>query len=179
VNLKSHFLELVLSQDATRVLASRSRFGAEAGGPSGQLNWHLSSEVSRRDRVVKLHFAGGREPESCLNLKRSAANFATGRRRAGGAVDEERRKNFCIAVLGCMSRKKFARARSSRAPILCTGEARPSDFRGRGEIENPCALTNFQWVLRRNQFGGVPSDGLRRFPPRCDLPGRCCAARWG
>src|SRR6266403_3292314 len=145
---KFNFLELVLPQNAARVLASRSRFGAETGGPSGHLNWQFvfwNGLVAIE--VVKFHFAGGREPEiGVLNLEEIGRKFwqlAGGEQ--GGAVDQERRKNFRVAVLAGVHIEKeiCQRTFQSRSPAFVHGKACPGDFRGRGEIENPGALANF------------------------------------
>src|SRR5712675_1306499 len=145
---KFNLLELVLPQDAARVLASRSRFGTEAGGPSGHLEWQFvfwNGLVAIE--VVKLHFAGGREPEvGALNLEEISSKFwqlaGSEQRRA---VDEERRKNFRVTVLASVHIEKeiCQRTFQSRSPAFVHCKACPGDFRGRSEIEDPRALANF------------------------------------
>ncbi len=74
---KFDFLELVLPQDAARVFAGGARFGAEAGSPSGHLNWQfVFREGLVAIKVVKFHFAGGRKPEiGVLNLEEVSGKF--------------------------------------------------------------------------------------------------------
>src|ERR1035441_8807202 len=97
-----HFLELMLSNAAARTPPIGSGFAAEAGCVSAQLDGKLAG-IQRfvPKQVGYWYFRRGRQPKIViLNLKQIVLEFRElPCAEQAGRVDQERRKNFCIAVL--------------------------------------------------------------------------------
>src|ERR1700732_5331787 len=152
-------LKLVLTQDSARVLAGRARFGAEAGGPRGYVDRQfLRGNCFVAIKVVEFHFAGGCQPEiGVLDLEEIGGKFwELAGRQQRGAVHEEGRKDFCVAMLACVHIEEEIREGTfeTRTPTFVNGEASSDDFCSRGEIQNSSALTNFPVRLRgKIKFG--------------------------
>ena len=137
-----HLLELVLADDAARVLAVGARLAAEAGGPGAMLH----GKLLRLQHLVAIEighgdFRRGDQPiirafeleEILFELGQLA-----GAEKAGG-VHHERRQNFRVTVLAGMhiEHEVGERPLQLRADSGVHGKARAGDLGGALEIQNP------------------------------------------
>src|SRR5579883_576454 len=156
-------LELVLADDAARVLAVRAGLAAKAGRPGGDADGQRGGvEHGIGEQIGQRHLGGGNQPQvRVFTLEEVGGEL---RQLAGPAhglgVDERGRKDLGVAVAtGVEIEHEVGEgALEAGAGAAIDGEARAGDLGRGGEVEHAQALAQFDVIAR----GEV--EGARRAP---------------
>src|SRR5437588_7872395 len=160
-------LKLMLAENTAGVFSSGAGFGAEAGGPGGDVNGEFFfGNGFVPIQIVELDFGSGREPEvGALDFEKISGELrqlaCAGQ---GCGVHQEGRQDFRVVVLAGVHIEKKIRERAlqARTPALVNSESRAGDFRGNCEVEYSWRFANVPVCL------GLKIE-LRRNSPTADF----------
>src|SRR6266481_1514611 len=149
-----NLLELMLAEDPAGVFSGGAGFGAEAGGPCGDVDGEfIFGNRFVPIQIVKFYFRSRCKPEIGVLYFEEIGGELRQLARAGErrSVYQKGWKNFCVTVFARVNVEEEIRQGTLQAssPAFVNGEARAGNLRGGGKIEDACAFSDIPVRLWR------------------------------